>query len=636
MSRRLKNTGLKKPPIPKFGDVAYGTPHQQGPTGSKWEVPAICAALVILVFIVFGQTLRFGFVNFDDDRNVYAAPQVIAGLSLRGLAWAFTHTQADRWAPLATISRMIDCQLFGLWPGGHHLTNVLLHALATVFLFLALLRLTGSIWRCAFVAAVFALHPLHVESVAWVSARGELLCGLFFMLSLWSYATYARKPDRRVDYAMSILWFALGLMSKSTIVTLPFILLLLDYWPLGRFRDKSQVRRLLVEKIPFLALSATSCVAAIIAQQGGLLKHADYPLWVRLDNATVSYAVYIGKTICPVGLAALYPLMPNGWPAWQVSAAALLLAALTAAAILLARKQPFLLTGWFWYVGMLVPMAGILQAGDAAYADRYTYLPQIGLLLAGTWSVAGWARERRGRMALGGAGAAVLGILLAAAYRQTTYWQDSAALWSHTLDCTTGNYTAHNNYGNVLDQLGREPEALAQYREAVRINPSDPDARANYARLLFKDGETGEAMTQYQEALRIEPSSAPIRVYYGTDLFRMGRVNDAAAQFRQALQIDPNCGDAHTCLGNVMLSQGQTEQALAQYRNALQIDPADTVASTVVCRVLAYLFQHGRAQEAMADAQQTLALVPGNESIRDALAQMQAAAPGDNSTAIQH
>jgi tetratricopeptide (TPR) repeat protein len=392
----------------------------------------------------------------------------------------------------------------------------------------------------------------------------------------------------------------------------------------------------LVEKIPFLALSATSCVAAIIAQQGGLLKHADYPLWVRLDNATVSYAVYIGKTICPVGLAALYPLMPNGWPAWQVSAAALLLAALTAAAILLARKQPFLLTGWFWYVGMLVPMAGILQAGDAAYADRYTYLPQIGLLLAGTWSVAGWARERRGRMALGGAGVAVLGILLAAAYRQTTYWQDSAALWSHTLDCTTGNYTAHNNYGNVLDQLGREPEALAQYREAVRINPSDPDARANYARLLFKDGETGEAMTQYQEALRIEPSSAPIRVYYGTDLFRMGRVNDAAAQFRQALQIDPNCGDAHTCLGNVMLSQGQTEQALAQYRNALQIDPADTVASTVVCRVLAYLFQHGRAQEAMADAQQTLALVPGNESIRDALAQMQAAAPGDNSTAIQH
>jgi tetratricopeptide (TPR) repeat protein len=392
-----------------------------------------------------------------------------------------------------------------------------------------------------------------------------------------------------------------------------------------------------MEKIPFLALAVAAGVAAVVAQQGGgILKHANYPLWARLDNAVVTYAIYIGKTIYPSCLAALYPLMANGWPAWQVIAAGLLLTVLTAGAILLARKQPFLLTGWFWYVGMLVPMAGILQAGDAAYADRYTYLPQIGLWLAGTWEVAGWATQRRGCTMLGGAGAAIVCVFLVMAYQQTTYWRDSAALWSHTLDCTTDNYTAHNNLGNELDKQGRTADALAQYREAVRINPSDPDARANCARLLFKQGDTAEAMTQYQEALRINPESAPIRVYYGMDLFRIGRVDDATAQFRQALQIDPNYGDAHTCLGNVMLSQGLAEDALAQYRSALQIDPADTVASAVICKVLAYLFQHGRAQEAMADAQQTLKTAPGNAAIEDALAQMQAAARGDDLSTIQH
>jgi tetratricopeptide (TPR) repeat protein len=319
-----------------------------------------------------------------------------------------------------------------------------------------------------------------------------------------------------------------------------------------------------------------------------------------------------------------------------VIAAALILAALTAGAIILARKQPFLLTGWFWYVGMLVPVIGILQVGGAAYADRYTYLPQIGLWLAATWSVAGWARERRGRMVLGAAGVASVVTFAVMAYRQTTYWRDSSALWSHTLDCTTNNYTAHNNMGNVLDQQGREPDALAQYREALRIYPTDPDSLTNSARLLFKQGDTSEAMTQYREALQLMPGSAPIHLYYGMDLFRMGQMDDATAQFREALQLDPNYGDAHTCLGNVLLSHGQAEEALAQYRDALQLDPADTVASNVICRVLAYLFQHGRAQEAMAAAQQTLEAVPGDESIRDALAQMQQAASGGGGNAIQH
>ncbi len=599
------------------------------------EVAGVCILLVMLVFIVYGQTLHFGFVNYDDDTNVYQAAEVTAGISAHGLAWAFTHAQVNRWAPIATISRQIDCQFHGLRAGGHHLTNVLLHAAASVLLFLVLQELTGWVGRSGFVAAAFAVHPLHVECVAWVSARGELLGGVFFLLSLWSYAIHARRPGRRFQYGLSILWFSLGLMSKSTIVTLPCVLLLLDFWPLGRLREKSQLRSLLVEKLPFLALSAASCAASVMAQEGGVLKHGHYSLPARVENALVSYAIYLGKTIYPARLAVLYPLLPNGWPAWEATGAALLLIALTSAAVFLRRKQPWLLMGWLWYAGMLVPMAGILQAGDAAYADRYTYLPQTGLWIAGTWGAASWAHERRGlRVALGCVGLAIVGAFTVAAYRQTTYWRESASLWSHTLDCTTGNYTAHNNFGNALADEGREQEAMAQYREAVRINPSDPDALANLARLLFKEGETGEAMAQYQEALRINPESAPIHEYLGMDLFRMGRVNEAAGEFREALRIDPEYADAHICLGNVMLSQGRAEDAMAEYRSVLQIDPADTLAGNNICRALILLFQQGHAEEAAAEARQTLELAPGNTIIRNALERM--TAPGDGTSAIQH
>jgi tetratricopeptide (TPR) repeat protein len=625
MRRRSKKTGRKKKAIPE--ESAPGGAAAEA-TRRMWAAAGICALLVILVFGVFGQTLQFGFVNFDDDANVVDSPEITAGISVRGIEWAFTHAQVERWAPMSILSRQIDCQIHGLWAGGHHLTNVLLQASASVLLFLVLVEMTGALWRSGFVAAVFALHPLHVECVAWVSARGELLCAVFFMLSLWSYARYARAPGRRFHYAMSILWFALGLMSKSTIVTLPVILLLLDYWPLGRLREKARLRQLLIEKTPYLVLSVASSVASVMAQRGGISKESHYSLILRAGNALVSYVIYLEKTIFPVRLAVLYPLPPNGWPAWQVAGAVVILAGVTWGVVHLRRRQPFLVMGWLWYLVMLVPVIGIVQAGDQAYADRYAYLQQIGLLVAGTWCAANCAQDlRHGRLVLGVTGGAILSLLMVMAYQQTTYWRDSVTLWRHTLGCTANNYTAHNNFGNALLDLGRTDEAAAQYREAVRINPSDPDARANLAQVMFKQGDAGEAIAQYQEALRIDPSSTTIRVHYGMDLFRLRRVEEAADQFRQALRIDPDDANAHVCLGNVLLSQGQPEQAIGEYSTALRIDPAEGLAAANLGHALLVLLQQGRAGEAIADGEKALALQPGDSGIQNALAWLLATAP---------
>jgi len=477
---------------------------------SRWncEVVGICALLVILVILIFGQTLRFDFVNYDDALNVSENAGVVAGISLSGIAWAFTHTQVGRWAPVTAISRQFDCQFYGLWAGGHHLTNLLLHALVSVLLFLLLLDLTRSVWRGAFVAAVFALHPLHVECVAWVSARGDLLCAVFFLLSLSSYANYARGRRHRIHYVLCLLWFTLGLMSKSMIVTLPFVLLLLDYWPLGRFREKLQLRRLLIEKVPFLVLSAASCAATVIAQEVSRVEKTHYTLALRVGNALVGYVIYLGRTIYPFRLAVLYPPLPNGWSAWQVMADCLLVVALTAGAIMLRRKQPYLPVGWLWYLGMLVPVSGIMQVGAQVYTDRYTYLPHIGLCMAGTWAVGDWAGRLRHRCFLTGAFAtAALCILAVVAYRQTSYWRDSVTLWTHTLESTQDNADAHNNLGTGLARKGRQAEAIDQFREALKINPAYIECHANLALSLDMQGRAAEALLEYRKVLEAAPDS---------------------------------------------------------------------------------------------------------------------------------
>ena len=382
---------------------------------SHWSTFGLGALMVVLIWVVFGQTLKHQFINYDDDVYVYENPVVIHGLTWSGVKWAFTHTVSANWHPVTMMSHMLDCQLYGLWAGGHHLTNVFLHILTAVLLFLVLVEMTGASWRSAFVATVFAIHPLRVESVAWVAERKDLLSGFFFMLTLWAYVRYVRRPFSTVRYLWVLLLFTLGLMAKPMIVTLPFILLLLDYWPLNRFNPTNGAndiaertlplgsftvpRRLVIEKIPLLILAVAACAVTVMTQsefiaplsqplQIGTVSASVTPLSisVRMGNAAASYLIYLGQTVWPARLAAFYSYSTNSRPLGEVAMAFILLAAISAGAFFQRRRRPYFLIGWLWYLGMLVPVIGFVQVGMQGHADRYTYLPQIGLCLALTWT----------------------------------------------------------------------------------------------------------------------------------------------------------------------------------------------------------------------------------------------------------
>jgi tetratricopeptide (TPR) repeat protein len=621
MSQRSKKRRLKQVTVETTGDLSGAAPPMRegqsiAPGTARglheiphWKVAGVCALLVIAVFIVFGQTIGHGFFNFDDGEYVYNNPLVTRGLSIQRIGWAFTHAIAANWHPLTMIVHMLDCQVYGLWAGGHHLTNVILHAACAVMLFLLLLEITGALWRSGFVAAVFAIHPLRVESVAWVAELKDVLSGLFFMLALWAYTRYACRRQSAGRYAMIVLWLALGLMSKPMLVTTPFVLLLLDYWPLGRLQKISQLPGLLREKIPLFALSALSSVATVLAQQRTLEPIGNFPLSERIGNGLVAYVAYLGKLIYPSQLAVLYPLSADRSPAWQVMDALLFLTAMTGGAYVLRRKQPFILAGWLWYLGMLVPVIGILKVGQQAYADRYTYLPQIGLCIGATWAAADWAGQRRGRrLALGCAAVAIPCALMVVAYRQATYWRDSETLWIHTLACTENNYVGHNNLGVVLIDQGKPREAIAQYVEAVRINPRYADVRNNLGNAMLQQGQVEEAVAQYREALRINPAYTDAHYDLGNALVRQGKQEAAVAEYEEALRLNPYYADAvHTNLGNAFLQQGKPEEAIAQYGEALRINPAYAGARND----LGYaLFRQGRPEEAMAQYVEALRIDP--------------------------
>ena len=421
----------------------------------------VCVLLFAIVWVVFGQTLRHEFVNYDDDEYVYDNPRVALGLTDEGIQWAFTHVHADNWHPLTTLSHMLDCEIYGLQPWGHHLTNVLLHAAAAILLFLALRRLTSALWPSAVVAAVFAIHPLHVGSVAWISERKDVLSGVFFMLVLWAYACYARSERRTWgQYILVVVLFALGLMCKPTLVTLPFVLLLLDYWPLGRFaskgrNDRAGWRSLVLEKIPFFVLSAASCVVTILAQGRTLIPMHELTFAERVGNAAVAYVVYLGQTIYPVRLAVVYP-----YPAGHVNIAQAILAFLFLGIIsviffLWRKKYPFLLIGWLWFLGMLVPMIGLVQVGPQPHADRYTYLPQIGLCVLAIWGAAELsAKWRVPHQVTAAIASVVIGGFMLLSYFQASNWQNSETLWSQALANTANNHIAENNLGNAAGAQG--------------------------------------------------------------------------------------------------------------------------------------------------------------------------------------
>jgi tetratricopeptide (TPR) repeat protein len=545
----------------------------------------LCLALAGITFAVFGQTLTHGFIDFDDNVYVYDNAKVAGGLSLRGLAWVFTHPYFNLYHPLTMLSLMADYQLHGLHAGWYHLTNVLLHTASVILLFLILGQMTGALWRSAFVAAVFAIHPLRVESVAWVAERKDVLSVFFFMLTLGAYARYVRKPESVARYLMVAAAFVPALLSKPSVVTLPFVLLLLDYWPLRRFEQPGPFQgleyigttgQLILEKIPLLALVAGACEMNYLAGARLIASFPNVSMPSRLDNALVSYVVYLRQMIWPEGLAPFYPMPENGHPVWTTALSFLLLALVTGGVLAFRQKRRWFLVGWLWYLGMMTPMIGIVQVGSFTHADRMTYLPGIGLVLAGSWAVgdlsAAWKHRRA---ALGGLMAVVIGALMVCAWIQAGYWKSDETLWTHTLACTTRNYVARNNFGLALLQKGKVDEAIDHFHYALEIQPTYATALYNLGDALDKKGRVDEAIRQYQKALKFQPTFFIVHNTIGLALLERGRVDEAINHFQRAVELVPDYVDAHINLGNAFLRKGNMGEANACFRKALEIKPAD-------------------------------------------------------------
>jgi len=559
-----------------------------------------CLGLVAITWLVFGQTLHHDFVNFDDDVYVYNNPFVTRGISVNSVIQAFTDNHARNWHPLTTITHMLDCQLYGLRAGGHHFTNVLLHTVAVVLLFLGLQQMTGALWRSAFVAAVFAIHPLHVESVAWVAERKDVLSGVFFMLTMIAYVHYARAPSIW-RYLTVLFVFALGLMSKPMLVTLPFVLLLLDYWPLRRITaQRSNVGRrlltLLAEKVPLLVLSVGSCLITFVIQKRAIGAIPPLPFTWRLQNAFASYVIYVWKALWPTRLAVFYPHLNNTLPIWEVGLAIVFLVAITVAVIVFRRQRPYLFTGWFWYLGMLIPVIGFVQVGEQGYADRYTYLPHIGLFILAVWLagdviVVRWSGSRSAVIT---ALAIIVGLAWAA-FIQTSYWRNSETLWTHALAVTSDNDVAHNNLGYLCVDRGELDKAISHFETALKIRSgkSDPHysvasafVQMNLADALARKGQSDQAMVHYEEAIRLQPNYADAYYNRGNLLFAQGRIGEAIADWEKTLQIQPNDADAHTCLGNALLRQGSLKEAITQYEKAAAVAPNDAHSRNNIAWVL--------------------------------------------------
>ena len=530
----------------------------------------VCTLLAVLVFAVFGQTLRHGFLNFDDDAYVVENALVRGGLSPAALARAFTAVHTFTWHPLTTLAHMLDWELYAANAGGHHASSLVLHAGAAIALFLALRRATGALWRSALVALLFAVHPLRVESVAWISERKDVLSGLFFFATLAAYARYARATSRAArvrGYLATLACFALALLSKPIVVTLPFVLLLLDYWPLARL---GALRARLVEKLPFLALSAASCAITLATQQGAMSSAETLPFGARVANALVAYVVYVRQLVWPVDLAIVYPYA-RSFPAWEVGLCALFLAGVTAAVVTVRRRAPFLLVGWLWYLGMLVPVIGLVQVGVQAHADRYTYLSHVGLFVMLCWGVAALWPSVAPRWKLTAGAAAVAALALLAAL-QCSRWRTSESLWRHTLACTQQNSVAHAQLGVALESTGRVDEAVEHYRAALAIQPDYATPRYNLANVLAHRGDIDGAIREYELAIRARPGYAKGYNNLGAALAAKGRMPEALASFARAVEADPDYVEGRVSYGKALAAAGKLDEALAQLREALRLD----------------------------------------------------------------
>ena len=661
------NERVKKPPAGQTGSPAGH---------ASWEVKLcrpgfLCLFLALATLVVFLPVARQGFVNYDDSDYVTENAHVQSGLTRANVVWAFTTGHASNWHPLTWLSHMLDCQLFGTKAGPQHLVSVGFHIANALLLLLLLRRMTGALWRSALVAALFALHPLHVESVAWASERKDVLSAFFFLLTLGAYVRYVetrrargeetgqemeedesevrnpKSPSGRpepgcgntlhaprdtrhtsrithhasrflilpssVFYLLSLVLFALGLMSKPMLVTLPCVLLLLDYWPLRRFElstlnpQPSTLLRLMAEKAPFFLLAAASSVITFIVQRKGGAVSTSLSLGGRIANALVSYVRYVGKMFWPVDLSILYP-HPGRWPAWQVIASAALLLAIFFAVLWLARRRPYLAVGWLWFCGMLVPAIGLIQVGIQSMADRYTYLPLIGLFIMLVWGIGELVPERpwRGR-ALAIASVSMLTACALLTARQIQYWRDSEALFAHAVQVTRDNYLAYNNLGFYLSGQGRTAEAMENYRLSLKINPAYEDALNNLGYALAGQNKYLDAIPLYEAALRIRPNHAEVHNNLGNALSETGKIDEAIQHYLIALAQKPDHADAHNNLGIALAMKGKLDEAIPHFQAAIRAKPGYASAHSNLGNALAV--QH-KLDDAIKEYKEALRLKP--------------------------
>ncbi len=576
----------------------------------------ICAGLALAVLAVYWPLWHCGFVVFDDYDYVVDNDAIQHGLNGQAILWAFTTTHAGNWHPLTWLSHTLDFQLYGLNAAGHHATSLVLHAANSVLLFLLLKRMTRTIWPSAMTAALFALHPMHVESVAWISERKDVLSTFFWMLTVLAYVRYAEEINVRPTlpetaagssskckafYGLSLLYFALGLMSKAMLVTLPVTLLLLDYWPLRRWRPP--VSRLLVEKIPFFALSALVSAMTFGAQRENRIPLDHVPLGERLANLPVACARYVEKLLCPNRLAVFYPYV-HKWPAWEVAGAAAFVTVVTVGVIWRARAQPFLAVGWLWFLAGLAPVIGLVQVGTQSMADRYTYVPGIGLFLMAVWLARAWW-EKPGRPAAAVLAAAALAGCLYLTQRQAGYWKDTGTLLAHTVETTKDNYYACTMLGDYLARHGQKAAGIQYLDKAVAIAPSFAVAQNDLGHLLLDEGRADDALPHLRLAAALKPDAPEGHYNLGLALLAKGRLAEALDQFQTQVNLRPEDALAQLNFGSVLLDNNLLEDAIPHLEKAAAINPSD---ARVHYRLGNAYFQKGRVAEAVGQYEQSLRL----------------------------
>lgn len=588
----------------------------------------LCLGLLILTVGIFAPTVNGDFIQFDDGEYITQNAHVNTGFTWQNIAWSLRSLEDCNWHPLTWWSHMMDCYFYGLNPAGHHLTNVLIHGLNAVFVFLMLRTLTGACWRSLIVALLFGLHPLRVESVAWICERKDVLCGMFSLLTFWAYAKYTglRKagiPKYKIFYGLTLASFSFALMSKPMAVTVPCVLLLLDYWPLERWKNVS-TWKLTVEKTPFFLLTAVVSVTTYMAQKrGGVMSEAGVlSFGQRFVNAPISYARYLGKIFWPEHLCALYPYSDH-WPPVDGFLSGFLLLAISVFAFKQRRQRPYLLTGWLWFLGTLVPVIGFfVQAGPQSMADRYSYLPSVGISMAVVWSIYELTKGWKFQAAISGvAVCAVLAVYIPLTEIQIRYWKNGVTVWKHAIDLTQNNFAAHMRYGEALLSARRFDDALAEFQEAVHLKPDDSAANWLLANQLCDHGRFAEAFLHYEQSLETAPDAYIVQHDFGKALFVKGRLDDAIVHLGKSVEIAPDHSGSQNDFGIALLDKGELDKAVVHLQKAVEISPTNYHFQYNLG--VAY-FKDGQMDKAARQFQNTLALQPDFSWARDYLKKAQA------------